>query len=67
MHIVEPMRNMGRVWFLIAIRLLRKKMPTNETDSDMSHLTVSCATWSLNGVNSGNAISVGLMNTLPPN
>lgn len=61
-----PMRNMGRVWFLIAIRLLRKKMLTNETDSDRSHLTVSRATGSLKGVNSGNAISVGLLNTPPP-
>ena len=59
---MEPMRNLGRVWFLIATRLLRKKILTNETDSDMSHLTGS-----LNGVNSGNAISVGVMNTPHPN
>lgn len=60
---MEPMRNLGRFWFLKTIRHLRKKILINETDSNMSHLTLSCATGSLNGVNAGNAISVGVVNT----
>ena len=65
----QPLSHPGgpRVWFLIAIKLLRKKILTNETDSNVSHLTLTCATGSLNGMNSGNAISLGVLNTLHPN